>query len=615
MPIRKCFVFIVLCLIFSTPCFPGDAEKLSNELVEFSKANNPEFDSVVSNDIQEWENRLRTELASKKDFREIIRSWEQFLYSEKNLKITGDAFFIDQVIRQESGTRLGVAGLWASLAENLNAPFFIILAPRHPFIVYDAGKVRKYLDIGTPHRTYGLDYFKRSAGFDKKKTSAAYFRPLKTQEIIALYRHALALEYVRAGKSEEAQKLILQAKSEFPGVAEFSSDLGQISFQTGKLDEAEKEFQEAVKIYPKDLTALQGLAQIAWRSGDLTRAKDYLGRIVEIDSENLDALHDLALIELIRSGLREADSYADSILHFKPDDPEALAYHATVQYLVGMRTTADENFETSLKTGLDDPRTVMALGMRYFLLGTHVDSGYLWRAMEYFRKAEEKDPSNWVIQYFIGQVYLAGREFSRAKESFENVLELAPKSSDALLHLAQVLIELGEFDSAKDLIAKAGDIDPEMPFLHFMRAVYDFRTGNSKAAVSEMKTAIKQAPYIEKNYWQLYLAQIYVENHELDEALPVVDGILEADSRYFKAYALRGRIYLEKKEFDKAEKDLMLASKYISKDGEVLLSLAKLNFQKKDYIAAWKYVRGAQAQGIQDPEFMSELRSESKESA
>ncbi|MBI4398454.1 MAG: tetratricopeptide repeat protein [Candidatus Omnitrophica bacterium] len=615
---QKNLIIGLTLLLSFPPAWADESRGLASQLLEFSKTHNSHFNPGAESELQEWEHELHTRTGDIKNFRSLIRVWEQFIYSEKNLKLGGESFFIDEVIRREKASRLGITGLWTALAGELHIPFFMILAPRHPFLVYDSAGVRKYLDTGTPRRSYELDYFKRSAGMQsakkmKKNFSAAYFRILSSTEVIALYRHALALEYARAGKTGEAVKLIEQAKKDFPEVAEFSSDLGQIFLESGNVDAAGWEFEEAVKNYPKDLTALGGLAHLAWKAGNLTRAKDLLGRIVEVDSENLDALHDLALLELIRSGLREADTYADSILHFKPEDPEALAYHATIQYVVGQRSAAKENFETSLKKGSDDPRTLMAFGLRHFLFGVYVDDGFLWQAMEYFRRAEAKDPSNWVTQYFIGLVYFHGLEFARAKETFEQVLELAPESSDAMLHQANTLIELGEFYAAKNYIEQAETLEPDAPFLHYTKAVYFFRTGKIKPSIRQMKKAVKQAPYIEKNYWQLFLAEIYLENHNPDKALSVINGILEEDSRYFKAYALRGAVYLEKKDYANAKTDLMLALNYLSKNEKVLLSLAKLSFQQKDYFAAWKYVRGAQAKGLQDPEFMAKLRAVSKE--
>lgn len=596
-------------------------QKLSALLVQFSKTHNPHFDPLVTQDIRQLENRLRTLLADQDHFRNIIRTWEQFFYSEKKLKysdnfeLNPNTLFVDEILKREETSRLGLAGIWVGMAEDMRVPFSMVLAPRHPFLLYDRGQgVRKYLEIGSPHRLYNLDYFRQMVGVREKNiSSSAYFRPLHPQEIVALYRHALARIYARQGDLKRAGAMITQSKKDFPQVAEFSSDLGRILLDSGNPQAAKLEFEEALRYYAKDSVALQGLAEIAWNEGDLTQANENLLRVFELDPENLGVLRDLSMIQLIRMGLGEAENYLDAILRLKPEDPEALAFRATIQSLRGYDAKAKENFEISLKKGLDDARTLLAHGMRYFILGVHVDSGFLWRGMEYFRKAEEKDSRNWMIQYFIASTYFRGNDHERAREAFERTLELAPKSSEALLGLAQAVLELGDYEMAKDYIERASAIDPDLATLYFTRAKFDFRIGQLERAIREIKIAIAKAPSFQRDYWTLFLAELEIENQNPDQAMTLLDRILKEHPRYFDAYRLRGRIYLERGQLAEAERDLDLAFKYLSKNGDVLKLLAKLAYQQKDYNAAWRYIRGAARQGVHDPEFMAQLRKKSKE--
>lgn len=607
--ISRLIFFLFVALFSGNISAQPPPENLPQSLFEFSERYNPDYAPSGKDEFYDWAESLRARLPERPDASRLIRLWEQFLYSEKNVeyRANSNALFLDEVIQTQTGNRLAVSGLWVALAQDLQVPFQMVLAPRHPFIVYNAKGVKKYIEVGVPRRTYPLNYFK------KEKLSSAYFRPLNSKEIMALYHHALAEKLSEDGDLDSAEKLIRQAVKDFPGVAEFSSDLGQIYLKKGSVKKAERGFRRAIKIYPKDLPALKGLAGIRWQKGDLTQAQEYLERILEINSEDLKALRSVSLIQMLRLGLFEAEGYVSSILALKPEDPEALAYHATIQFFHGHEAKAQENFDKALKKGLDDPRTLTALGLRYLLWAIGVDTGFLRQAMEYFRKAEALAPDDWLIQYLIGLVYVHSQEYERAKEVFTQILERAPASSDALLGLANSCIETGEFDQAQSAIERAANIDPELPSYYFTQALFHFRRGDLKTAAEKMKLAVKKAPFIRKNYWRLFLAEIYVEDKLLDEAMTVLEGILADQPRYIKAYELQGRILLEKGELDAAEKKLTIALNYMPQNGETLKLLAKVAFEKKDYSAAWRYIRGAQREGVQDPEFMAKLREKAKE--
>jgi len=637
---KTLFSLILILCLFSTPINAQELSKISPPtsskplyelLLEFSELHYLYYDPSAKEEFEAWVEDLKVQLSVQGGFRKFIRAWEKFIYSDKNIQYRADhninlsyretsdeefsEIFLDGVMLNREGNRLGIAGLWASLAEVLKQPFFLVLAPRYPLILYESGGVRKLIDIGIRNRTYPIKYFARKAALSKAQVldSPSYFRPLNTKEIEALYKHQLGFGFMNEGRFRDAELLLREAIDQFPSVSEFHSDLGLVLMKKGETSVAKAQFLKAIQFYPKEEEALKNLSEISWHEGDLLESEKYLETLLEVNPEDIQGIRKLIIIKLFRMGLIESEGYIQDILERYPEDPEALAYLATLQFLRGMKAKADENFELSLKRGGGDSRTLLAHGLRYLFLGIYADSAYVWRAMEYFRKAENENPRDWIIQYFIALVYFHADEFERARTLLKEILKDVPKSSDVMLTLAHTLIELGEYQNADSYIREVEQSVPDYEKLHFTKALLLFRKNQIDESIEEMKLALKQAPYLEKDKWKLRLAELYIEDKQYDLASKIIENILKRNPATYQGYHLQGRILYEQGKLREAKQKLMMAFQHISKNGEVLKLLAKVAYDEKDYVAAWRNIRSAGRKGVFDPEFMAQLREKSKE--
>lgn len=619
----KITLLFFFCFLITPQAVLGEeAFPLSERLFEFAEKHNPGYKPGARAVFESWVRELNAMLPGKNDFASQAAVWSDFLYSKKKLECVtgnpGDSFFIDDLLTSGQGSPLGIAALWAALAERLKVPFYLCLSPKRPFVSYGTGAGNTNISVDNPRQFNGLQYFALASGIlpadqNKLPKNSAYFHPLAAKQIIALHKQAAAMRMAQAGKRDAAKKLLFESRKEFPGVAQMSDDLARLFLEAGARASARREFERSVRIFAKDLFALQSLSRILWEEGDLTRAKEYSERALEINPDDTEVIRRVIKIKILREGLRTAEADILQYARLRPEDPEAMLFRGMLLYFGGSELASLDIFNKVMEKNGNDAEILVIYGLRYFLQGTWGLEGFFWKSMEYFRRAEEKNPEHWMAQYLIGLVYLYTHQYPRAKETFEALLEKTPRSPDVLLRLARALAELGKFQEAVARIREAEALEPQTPSLRFAKALLYFRQARLKEAIREMELAVAQAPYLERNLWRLVLADICIESNEIDKAAEVVDQVLAEHPQNPRANLLLGRIHIERKEWDMAEKRLDVAIHGAGENGEALRLFAKAEFGRGDVEKAWHYIRAAQRVGTHDPELMAELRKTSKE--
>src|SRR6185436_3100413 len=80
---------------------------------------------------------------------------------------------------------------------------------------------------------------------------------------------ALAEEYRRAGRFEEAIAACTTGLQRHPSYLSAHVTLGRALIEVGRYDEADEELQLVLRIAPENLAAIRGLAEIQHRRGDM----------------------------------------------------------------------------------------------------------------------------------------------------------------------------------------------------------------------------------------------------------------------------------------------------------------------------------------------------------
>jgi len=624
-----------LCVVLSrvAPLAVAAESSLAEALFEFSKQYNPNYDEAGKLEFERLREELELTLPRARNFSRQLASWSQFLFTTKKMNVLADltvssetAFkpevlppiFIDEVVLSRGGTRLAMSGLWAALAESLDIPFRPVMSPGRPFLQFGNRQGDKNVDLEKPNVGYGLQFFVRAVGLFPKELPAmrgrsAYFKPLAPAEFVALFMHQYAVRLFRQGETEQALDMLNEAIQRLPGIADMHADLGLMLKASGRKSEAVRAFKTALDIFPKDPQVLRLMRTLSCEQGHIKQCKDYAERILEMYPDDIGTLKDVILVTVLRDGLNRARHDIEELFERLPNDPEAKLLNALLQYFHGDQREAKKTFKEIVAENGSNARVLVIYGLRYFIEGVWALEGFLWKAMEQYRRAEALDPDNWLTHYMIGLVYLHANHYADAERIFKSLLNASPQSTEAALQLARALIEQADYEPADVLLKQFKDADLDLPVLYFTQALLYFRQGNLDEAVEFMEKAVSETEYFERDYWKIVLSEIYIEAGRVQDASDTLRNVIEEHPRSPRGNLLLGRIHMSKAEWDLAGRRLRLASQGTIKNGEALKHLARLEFELENDDDAWRYIRAAQREGQQDPELMGQLRGRSKE--
>jgi len=98
---------------------------------------------------------------------------------------------------------------------------------------------------------------------------------------------ALAEEYRRLGRYEEAIEICTAGLQRHPAYLSARVTLGRALLETGELDSAREQFQTVLRSAPENIAATRGLAQIHERLGHSTEMDPHLAQLMREHAESM----------------------------------------------------------------------------------------------------------------------------------------------------------------------------------------------------------------------------------------------------------------------------------------------------------------------------------------
>jgi tetratricopeptide (TPR) repeat protein len=107
---------------------------------------------------------------------------------------------------------------------------------------------------------------------------------------------ALAEEYRRAGRYEEAIATCQAGLQRHPAYLSARVTLGRAMLEMGQYDEARSELEHVLRTAPENLAAIRGLAEIHHRRGELPEALEHYRSALNVARHDLDLQETVAAI-------------------------------------------------------------------------------------------------------------------------------------------------------------------------------------------------------------------------------------------------------------------------------------------------------------------------------
>jgi len=330
------------------------------------------------------------------------------------------------------------------------------------------------------------------------------------------------------GNYDSAQTAFEKLAMLNPGVAEVHATLAAIEFKLREYNSAIQEVQKAQKLKPglPRLDSLMGLSL-----SETGRFAEALPRLEKGFKDPSDAeVRRMCGLELLRAYTnlgRDADAVETSLElnRLYPNDPEVL-YHTGRIY---------GNYAYIIMERLhnDAPGSVWMLQAQGE--ANEAQKNYT-AAITAFHHVLLLDPKRPGIHYRMGRIYLDRYRDSQktedrdaAMQEFAAELQVDPSNGNAAYELANMQIDLGNFDKARGLLENAVHRYPDFEEALVALGRVDLESHDATEAVTMLQRATQLRPEDDVAWYRLSLAQRAVGNKQ---------GQLEALAEFRKTHQM-----------------------------------------------------------------------------
>jgi len=297
----------------------------------------------------------------------------------------------------------------------------------------------------------------------------------------------LALAHYRAGRLDEAERIVAQVVTARPNHAVAHNLHGAVLLGRGNGAGAARSFQKAVRLDEGNPQYHANLGEAERQRGKLREAGIALSRAVELNPRSAQAHNNLGILHYDRKAFEEAEKSYARALAIDPGYPEAHNNRGNALRMLGRRDEAVEAYQHALLA----------------------------------REAYPEAYNN------LATVLREMRQFEGAEHAYRKAIDLRPNYMDAYDNLAQMLAVEKRTDDALRILGRALDVDARhVPTLLTVARV-QIRKGNYKQAEQACRAALAIDPGSAAAY--AVLGDIFLDNDRFDDALTAFEASLARD--------------------------------------------------------------------------------------
>ncbi|MGA7402176.1 MAG: tetratricopeptide repeat protein [Candidatus Sulfotelmatobacter sp.] len=470
-------------------------------------------------------------------------------------------------------------------------------------IASDPNRSESYLDLALLQvRSNLLDQaevnFKKAAELDPKATNAQlalggyYQSRSRLPEAEQQFKHAIELApkdptprealarlYMLEGKKTEAETLLKQAKSDLPNNPEAYHMLGDFYFASGNLDKATAEYSSLYNDHPKDMQVKKNYVQLLILKNRLEEASTLNNEILKANPHDPAGLIYRGEIQLRHN---DAGGAVDSLQQAINEDPDNAVAHYQLGIAFDMqhndaRAESEWREAARLRPDLTDaPRALAELeksrgdldaltqtAQQMITGAPYAPDGYLMRALVEMNRQRYSDAQQDLTKamgiapgipapyVYMGDIYLAQKQYPEAIKFFYQALDKDAASTDALQGIMNVYLVQKQTDqavaAARAQIAKS----PENSGFYDLLGTALSQKKDSRGA----EVALRKAIELDKNNADalLKLGQVQAAEGSVSQALATYQQSIKDHPREIGFYILAGEMYESQQDWTNAK--------------------------------------------------------------
>jgi predicted CXXCH cytochrome family protein len=272
------------------------------------------------------------------------------------------------------------------------------------------------------------------------------------EHLIALRNYASVL--LAEGQHAKAEQIARRALAVAPNDQNTLNILGDVLIRLGRPNEAVPLLTRALAIEPDLAEALQNLALAYRETGDRPRAIEAAREAIRATPDFAAARNTLASLLRDQGQTAEAEREFIRAIELDPENPIAHYNYAGLLADSGRLDESERHAREAARLAPGMASAHRSLGKLLALRGATAE------AERSFRQALEIDRNDADSHFNLGKVLASQQRLPESAESLRRAIELQPRSDQARVSLAVVLMRMGDDAAAR---AQAAQIaDPEL---------------------------------------------------------------------------------------------------------------------------------------------------------
>jgi putative PEP-CTERM system TPR-repeat lipoprotein len=346
----------------------------------------------------------------------------------------------------------------------------------------------------------------------------------------------LGRAYAATGKGPEAIQSFQKAETMAPNDVGVQTRLASVRLGMGDVDTAMGDLEHTLELAPKLPAVGEALFFAALATGDMTKAGDALTKIRAAQGQteivgNLDGLFKLAQIDF--PGAKT--TFADLVQKY-PDFTPAKVNLARVDIMMGDKPSAEKILTDVLGK---QPTAEPALSM---MLSGYIQSNRLQDAIDLMERAHAADPTQTRLTVTLGDLYIRAGTGQKALDLAAAEKGANASASDIISLKAAAYLALGQKKDARAAYTEILKNDPNVIGARRQLVALLIEAGDFESARNVISAGMAISP---RNY-QLYQDYVMIDlkSTGMDAALATADRLQSQDRDFPGIRALKGDIYL-----------------------------------------------------------------------
>jgi tetratricopeptide (TPR) repeat protein len=439
-------------------------------------------------------------------------------------------------------------------------------------------------------RGQALDALKRPEDSIAAIEKAVEIEPENTAALrVMVYAYENAQDAARA---EAMYDRLLAVAPESPYYIAYGRFLSR-TYKTERRAEVEQAFRKAIEVAkPEELADAYGaLSNFYFRRERYDEVVKLLEEGIEAHEGSVDLIYLLAQFYSVRGEEAKARELLERATKAKPGDPKPYLILSTYRARQGDTAGALEAAEQAIALAPEDQATRLRKAELLVEIGfREKDAAKIEEGRRITEEILVAEPSNPGALFILAKLHLSAERPDEAVTAIRTAINARPNWAEAYFVLGAALAIKGDNAAARNELARALEIDPNLASAQQVLAKVHSALGEYTYAVESGRRFLQRSP--DDLEMRLLVAQNLVRIGKLQEAKKEIERIDVSKRNVEVNYAL-ARIHLGLGELGPARKYLELAAAEMPRNPDILSNLLTIDSRENRMAESAKRIDAA----------------------